>query len=81
MAKARDMGIITGHQQLLRKKKGISLSQKIKSLYDTLKDYRDAKELQYGGGAYILQNNNKTLHILLFDKFFFSGKSSELFLF
>jgi hypothetical protein len=43
MGKARDLGIITGHTQLLRKKKGVSLQQKIKTLYDTLKDYRDAK--------------------------------------
>lgn len=45
MAKARDMGIITGHPQLLRKK-GVSLAQKIRTLYDTLKDYRDAKGRQ-----------------------------------
>ena len=53
MAKARDLGIMTGHQQLLLRKKrpgGISLGQKIKTLYDTLKDYRDAKARPRGGG-------------------------------
>ena len=54
MAKARDLGIMTGHQQLLLRKKrpgGISLGQKIKTLYDTLKDYRDAKARPRGGGG------------------------------
>ena len=44
MTKARDMGILT--DRLMGKKKRGGLATKIKTLYDTLKDYRDAKGRQ-----------------------------------
>lgn len=44
MNKAKDMGIITTIDKMKKRKGG--LAQKIKTLFDTLKDYRDAKGRQ-----------------------------------
>jgi len=46
LAKAREIGVIAGDRLKNIKKKAISLQQKVKTLYDTLKDYRDAKGRQ-----------------------------------
>merc|ERR1719334_3101558 len=43
MAKAKEMGVITDR---LKKRRPGGLTQKIRALYDTLKDYRDAKGRQ-----------------------------------
>merc|ERR1719225_618841 len=44
-AKARELGIL-GIASTRKTKKTVSLQQKVKTLYDTLKDYRDAKGRQ-----------------------------------
>jgi len=47
LAKAKDMGLMGQQAQAVRKvKKMGSLQQKVKTLYETLKDYRDAKGRQ-----------------------------------
>jgi len=47
LAKAKDMGLMGQQAQAVRRVKKIgSLQQKIKTLYETLKDYRDAKGRQ-----------------------------------
>ena len=44
--KARETGVLAGDRLKNIKKKAVSLQQKVKTLYDTLKDYRDAKGRQ-----------------------------------
>lgn len=65
MAKARDLGIITGHQQLMKKKRTgeISLWTKIKTLYDTLKDYRDAKDRIVRGISALSENLIRKIYL------------------
>ena len=46
LAKAREIGALAGDRLKNVKKKTVSLQQKVKTLYDTLKDYRDAKGRQ-----------------------------------
>ena len=46
LAKAREIGALGGDRLKNVKKKTVSLQQKVKTLYDTLKDYRDAKGRQ-----------------------------------
>jgi len=46
LAKAREIGVLAGDRMKQIKRKTISLQQKVKTLYDTLKDYRDAKGRQ-----------------------------------
>ena len=46
LAKAREIGALAGDRLKSVKKKTVSLQQKVKTLYDTLKDYRDAKGRQ-----------------------------------
>ena len=44
--KAREIGVLAGDRLKNIKRKAVSLQQKVKTLYDTLKDYRDAKGRQ-----------------------------------
>merc|ERR1719350_147377 len=46
LAKAREIGVLGGDRMKQIKRKSVSLQQKVKTLYDTLKDYRDAKGRQ-----------------------------------
>ena len=46
LARAREIGALGGDKLKNIKKKTVSLQQKVKTLYDTLKDYRDAKGRQ-----------------------------------
>ena len=46
LAKARETGVLAGDRLKNIKRKAVSLQQKVKTLYDTLKDYRDAKGRQ-----------------------------------
>merc|ERR1719348_105319 len=46
LAKAREIGALSGDRLKQIKRKVVSLPQKIKTLYETLKDYRDAKGRQ-----------------------------------
>ena len=46
LAKAREIGVLAGDRLKNIKRRAVSLQQKVKTLYDTLKDYRDAKGRQ-----------------------------------
>ena len=46
LSKAREIGVLAGDRLKNIKRKAVSLQQKVKTLYDTLKDYRDAKGRQ-----------------------------------
>jgi len=46
LAKAKEIGVLAGDRMKQIKRKTVSLQQKVKTLYDTLKDYRDAKGRQ-----------------------------------
>ena len=41
LSKAREIGVLAGDRLKNIKRKAVSLQQKVKTLYDTLKDYRD----------------------------------------